>query len=99
MPGSNVEDLFMDDDLVVVQAWSHVDDQQQRRTFIFSRRTLSYMNAFASFIEPSYGPSILIFNEWNKNIYLIHEYRSLNIKLNLPYLTVHPVESTKAGDK
>jgi len=56
------------------------------------------MNAFASFIEPSYGPSILIYREWSRNLYLIHEYKSMNIKLSLPYLAVNPIETTKAGD-
>lgn len=70
----------------------------ERRTWVFSRRTLSYMNAFGSFKEPSTGPSILIYQPFDRTIHLIHEYHTYNIKINLPYLTNHPVATTKAGD-
>lgn len=50
MSGSVVEDLLMDENFVIVQAWVHINDQLQRRTWIFSRSTLSYMNAFGSFV-------------------------------------------------
>ena len=49
MANSVVEDLLMDDDFVIAQVWENVEELLERRTWVFSRRTLSYMNAYGSF--------------------------------------------------
>lgn len=49
MPGSTVEQIFVDYNFVIVHAWATVDGQQDRRTWIFTKSTPLYTHAFGSF--------------------------------------------------
>ena len=98
MANSVVEDLLVDESFVIAQVLETVNGEKERRTWIFSRRTLSYTNAFGSFKEPSFGPSFILYQPMDRTLNLIHEYRTMNIKLNLPYLINNPASSQKAGD-
>jgi hypothetical protein len=55
------------------------------------------MNAFGAFVEPDVGPSIILYNDFNRSIYLIQAYQSLNIRLHTPYLTVNATQNQTAG--
>lgn len=98
MAGSVVEELLMDEDFVIVQAKAMVDTEIERRTWIFTRNTLSYTNAFGAFKEPSFGPSIIVYRPHERTLHLIQQYKSYNIRLNRPYLTIRTDASSKAGD-
>jgi hypothetical protein len=101
MTGSTVEEIYIDEGLIIVQAWCGIDTQPelQQRVFIFSRRSLSYMSAFSSFVESPNGPSIMLYLESTRTIALIHQYASYNIRLHYPYLTVRPTPNQRPGDE
>lgn len=49
MPGSYVEQIFVDYNFVLVQSWAIVDGEYDRRSWVFSRDTTLYTHAFGSF--------------------------------------------------
>lgn len=63
IPNSEVEQIFVDFNFVIVLAWSRIDNERVRRTWVFSRRTLSYLNAYNVFHSPDTGPVIIHWNQ------------------------------------
>lgn len=49
MSGSEIEQLVVDENFVIIQSKAIVDDQYERKVWIFSRRSPSYTHAFGSF--------------------------------------------------
>jgi len=97
MPNSEVEQIFVDYNFVIVLAWSKVNDERVRRTWIFSRRTLSYLNAYNVFHSPTTGPALIHWNQHGTTLQVFQEYSSFNIKISLPNLDVKPVNASMAG--
>jgi hypothetical protein len=97
IPNSEVEQIFVDYNFVIVLAWSNINDERVRRTWVFSRSTLSYLNAYNVFHAPLTGPAIIHWDQHGSLLQIFHEYNSYNIKMNLPYMDVKPVNSSMVG--
>lgn len=89
----------MDDDFVIVQAVAEVDGHNERRIWIYSRRTLSYTHAFGSFVVPIDSMSIMLYENFERILHIVHSTKYLNVRLGLPYLIITPNDKSKAGDK
>lgn len=97
VPNSAVEQIFVDYNFVIVLASSVLDEQLSRRTWVFTRRTLSYLNAYNVFHSPLEGPAIIHWDQHGTKLQIFHLYSSYSIKMSLPYMDVKPVDSTMAG--
>ena len=72
IPNSEVEEIFVDFNFVVVLARSVIDTEVIRRTWVFTRRTLSYANAYNLFPSPLYGPSIIHWDQHGTTLHIFH---------------------------
>ena len=52
--GSEVEQLVVDANFVIIQSKALIDDQYDRKVWIFSRRSPTYTHAFGSFEAPAH---------------------------------------------
>ena len=89
--GSVVEEILVDADFVIVQATTIIDDQYNKKIWVFSRRTRDYTHAFGAFDTPVNETSIIVYEGDGRTLHLIHQYKTYNIKLNLPDLKIYPV--------
>jgi len=97
IPNSKVQQIFVDYNFVVLSAESVINEELVKRTWIFTRRTLSYLNAYNVFHSPVNGPHLIHWDQHGTTLQVFHLYSSFNIKMNLPYLDVKPVDYTMAG--
>jgi hypothetical protein len=97
IPNSYVKQIFVDYNFVIASVDSIINDQLERRTWIFTKRTLSYLNAYNVFHAPLNAPHIIHWDQHGRTLQIFHLYNSFNIKLSLPYLDVKPVAADMAG--
>lgn len=97
IPNSKVEQIFVDYNFVVATVDSVINDELVRRTWIFTKRTLSYLHAYNVFHAPIDSPHLIHWDQHGTTLQIFHLYNSFNIKLSLPYLDVKPVDKSMAG--
>jgi len=97
IPNSSIRELFVDYNFVIASVDSVINDKLVRRTWIFTKRTLSYLNAYNVFHASLNAPHLIIWQQHGRTLQLFHSYNSFNIKLSLPYLNIKPVNSSMAG--
>ena len=89
IPNSKVNQIFTDYNFVIASVDSMIDDQLQRRTWVFTRRTLTYLNAFNVFhAPPTSDVHIIHWEQHGRTLQIFHLYTSYNIKLSLPYVSI-----------
>lgn len=89
--------MHMDGNFIIIHAIAQIDDKPDRRTWIFSRRTLSYTNAFGSFETPMNSPAIIQWRGYESMLHIFEATKTYNIRVSLPYLKISPVSSQMAG--
>lgn len=87
----------MDYNYVIAAVDSVLNDQLVRRTWVFTRRTLSYLNAYNVFHAPLDTPHIIHWDQHGRTLQIFHLYNSINVQLSLPYLDVKPVSAAMAN--
>jgi hypothetical protein len=97
IPNSQVLQIFTDYNFVIASAESVINDELVRRTWVFTRRTLSYLNAYNVFHAPLDAPHIIHWDQHGRTLQIFHQYNSFNIQLKLPTLDVQPVQDSMAG--
>ena len=97
IPNSQVRQIFTDYNFVIASVDSVIDDELVRRTWVFTRRTLSYLNAYNVFHAPLNTPHLIHWDQHGRNLQIFHLYNSFNIQMKLPYLDVKPVDDSMAG--
>lgn len=85
-----MQQLFVDANFVIVQAVALIDDKYDRKIWLFSKRATTYTNAFGAFEAPATSTSIIIYEGNERSLYLIRDYESLSVKINLPSLKISP---------
>lgn len=95
--GTTVRQLFTDYNFVIASADSVINDELVRRTWVFSRRTLSYLNAYNVFHAPLNTPHLIHWDQHGRALQIFHLYNSFTIRMQLPYLDVKPVDLSMAG--
>ena len=67
---------------------SNIDDVMVRRTWVFTRRTLTYLNAYNVFHAPNNDVHLIHWEQHGGTLQIFHLYSSFNIKLSLPYVRI-----------
>lgn len=96
-PNSQVEQIFVDYNYVIVVADVVFGEDLVRRTWVFTKFSNSYLNAYNVFHAPLGGPHIILWNQHGSILHMFHNYNAFYIKMSLPYLDVKPVDSSMAG--
>jgi len=97
IPGSKVEQIFVDYNFVIVSAVSAWDTTAVRKTWIFTKTANTYLNAYNVFDAPYNSPHILVWNEHGSTLHIFHNYAAYYIQMSLPYLTLKSVDITKVN--
>lgn len=94
IPKSIVKQLFVDFNFVIVTTDSIIDDQLTRRTWVFTKKTTSYLNAYNSFHAPMDGPHIMVWNEHGSTLHLFHDTSVMFFNMSLPYMQITNVDAS-----
>lgn len=97
IPGTKVEQIFVDYNFVVVSAVSMWDNEAIRRTWVFTKTHNTYLNAYNVFNAPFNATHILVWNEHGSTLHIFHNYNAFYVKMSLPYLTLKSVDVTKVN--
>ena len=97
IPNSEVKQIFVDYNYVIAAVDSVLNDELVRRTWVFTRRTLSYLNAYNVFHAPLDTPHIIHWDQHGRTLQIFHLYSSINVQLSLPFLDVKPVSAAMAN--
>ena len=74
IPKSKVKQLFVDFNFVVAVTDSVINDELTRRTWVFTKRTGTYLNAYNVFHAPSLtSPHIIVWEEHGSTMHLFHD--------------------------
>lgn len=95
MPNSEVENLFIDEQFIVLSARAYYHDEfidaQYRHIWVFTPRTTSWTNAFATWQLPYEGNFPMHYHQHLSVLTVFGNYLSLNIKLYLPFMQINPI--------
>ena len=82
---------------MVVSGISQWDNEVVRRTWIFTKRANTYLNAYNVFYAPTTGPHLIVWNQHGSTLHIFNDYFAYYIKMSLPYLTLKTVDVTKVN--
>jgi hypothetical protein len=93
IPNSNVKQVFVDYNYVIAVADSNIDGQIVRRTWVFTKRANTYLNAYNVFHAPSSlnSPHIIVWNEHGSTMHIFHDQSVFYVNLTLPTMDIKPV--------
>lgn len=64
---------------------------------MFTKKTLSYLNAYNVFAAPLNSPHLIHWDQHGRSLQIFHLYNSFVAKISLPYLGIKAVNSSMAG--
>lgn len=96
-PNSKVDQIFVDYNYVIVVGQTVFGDQLVKRTWVFTKSSNSYLNAYNVFHAPLNSPHIILWNQHGSILHIFHNYNAFYIKMSLPYLNIKPVNSSMAN--
>ena len=103
MPNSDVEDMFVDENFIIISARAFYHDEfvdtQYRHIWVFTERTTSWTNAFATWSLPFEGNFPMHYHQHDSVLTVFGNYRSLNIKFYLPVMQINPIMSSLLNQK
>jgi hypothetical protein len=87
----------VDYNYVIATAQTVFGEQLVKRTWVFTKQSNSYLNAYNVFHAPVDSPHIIVWNQHGSVLHIFHNYNAFYVTMNLPYLDVKPVDSSMAG--
>ena len=97
LPETRVKQLLVGPTFVIAVTESIINAILLRRTCIFTRRTLSYLNAYNCFNSELEGPHIVHYDSYTKHLQIFDLNSNFFIKLSLPYLHIKDLDKSMVG--
>lgn len=97
LPNSQVEQIFVDYNFVVVSAVSIWDNEAVRRTWIFTKSANTYLNAYNVFHTLFNATHLILWNQHGSTLHIFHDYNAFYVKMSLPFLTLKSVDVSKVN--